>query len=71
MANQLGGAVMKLTEESKNLLLPILDKPMTEDEFLDTLSLEKIGVDYRSVMSYDPVRAQKFNARMLSAPQSN
>ena len=62
---------MKLTEESKNRLLPIMDKPMTEDEFLDTLSLENLGMDYGSVMSYDPVQARKFNERMHSVSQGN
>ena len=62
-----GGNIMMLSEKSKNRLLPILDKPMTEDEYLDTLSLDNLGVDYGSIMSYDPIQAQKYNERMKSA----
>ena len=41
------------TQEQIDLFLPVLDHPLTEDEYLETLMIDNDGIDFGDVLDYD------------------
>jgi len=53
---------LKFTNEQLDILAPNTTVPITEDEYLNSPKLSNDGVDYGTVMNYDPKKEKEMNA---------
>jgi len=52
---------MELTKEQIDRIIPDLEEPLTEDEYLASLKYDNEGFDYGSIMDYAPEKEKQYD----------
>lgn len=55
---------MKLTREQIDIIIPDLEAPITEDEYLASICFDNEGLDYGAIIDYDHEEERQLVALM-------